>query len=90
MIIITMIEIITLLLATVRQCYMYAHLLAPFMSCTLVECEHGQVRLADSTHSTIGRVEVCMNGTWGTVCSTNIDQSDASVVCTHLGYSRYG
>ena len=53
-------------------------------------CEHGQVRLADSTYSTIGRVEVCVNGTWGTICSNGFDDDDASVVCAHLGYSHYG
>ena len=53
-------------------------------------CEHGQVRLAGSGYSTIGRIEVCMAGTWGTVCSDNFDQNDANVICTHLGYSQYG
>ena len=56
----------------------------------MTNCEHGQVRLAGSTYSTIGRVEVCVNGTWGTICSSSFDDNDASVVCAHLGYSRYG
>ena len=55
----------------------------------IAKCEDRQVRLVGS--DSYGRVEVCGDGVWGTVCSDEYwDDVDASVVCKQLGYSKSG
>jgi hypothetical protein len=46
----------------------------------------GAVRLMQG-NATAGRVEVCVGGLWGTVCSQGWDNVDASVACRQLGYA---
>ena len=60
---------------------------------TTAICSNGAVRLAgsgQSTDSVVGRVEVCVNGTWGTICSDFWENIEASIVCKQLGYTEYG
>ena len=58
---------------------------------SIVECQNGAIRLAGSgSSSSQGRVEVCNNNQWGTVCDDTWNSLDASVACYDLGYSVDG
>ena len=56
----------------------------------LVVCQDGQIRLRGGRDSTEGRVEICFNNQWGTVCDDSWDAVDASVVCNQLGLPSEG
>lgn len=56
----------------------------------LVVCNEGDLRLQGGSVPSEGRVELCRNSAWGTVCHTQWDYLDARVVCRQLGYSEAG
>lgn len=37
-----------------------------------------------------GRVEVCIGGTYGTICDDGWGNEEASVICKQMGFSSYG
>ena len=48
------------------------------------------MRLVDGNDPLEGRIEVCVNNAWGTVCDNGWDAIDATVACRQLGFSTAG
>ena len=63
-----------------------------------IECSHVReisfpvvpVRLSNGHNNTSGRVEMYINGQWGTVCNDSWNASSSTVVCRQLGLGDMG
>ncbi len=53
-------------------------------------CSDGNVRLVGGSGSHEGRVEVCMNQAWGTICDNGWDSRDGNIICNQLGFLNRG
>ena len=61
-------------------------------------CSDGDVRLVGGATSNEGRVEICVNQMWGTVCRStssyylisSFGVEEGRVVCRQLGYQEFG
>ena len=53
------------------------------------ECSNeGELRLADGTVENEGRVEICTNGVWSSICDYGFDATDGHVICSELGLTH--
>ena len=67
------------------------NIVTQLVSCTIsVYCNNGDLRLAGSSVPAQGRVELCWNETWGTICDELWSTNDANVACRQLGYAASG
>ena len=57
---------------------------------SLVLCQNGDIRLVNGTTFYEGRVEICWNETWGTVCDVFWSGFEAQVACRQLGFPALG
>ena len=53
-------------------------------------CTNGSLRLVGGITENEGRVEICYNNQWGTVCDNSFSNIIAKVVCRQLGYPSIG
>ena len=63
------------------------------ISTLVAPCTDGTTDLFASTLDNIGRVHLCVNGTWRKVCGTDntvLNDDLASVACSSAGFSKYG
>ena len=47
-------------------------------------CSSGDLRLVGGDRESEGRVEICVEGFWGTVCDSGMGREEAVVVCKQL------
>ena len=57
------------------------------MGHALASCSNGDLRLSGGNVINEGRIEICINNVWGTICDDYWSDADANVACRKLGFS---
>ena len=51
------------------------------------DCSDGDIRLVNGESEMEGRVEICRDYRWGTVCGKQWTENHSAVICRYLGFS---
>ena len=54
------------------------------------DCSDGELRRQNGSSVREGRVEICVNRAWGTICNHNYGITDAQTICSQLTFAREG
>ena len=76
-----------MLLFTVSRKYKFS---MEYIIYSLAPCTNGDIRLRGGTNRFEGRVEICINNQWGTVCDDAWGTADANVARKQLGFAATG
>ncbi len=49
-------------------------------------CNHGDIRLVGGALLNEGRLEICLQRKWGTVCRHSWDSRESGIACEQLGF----
>ena len=60
------------------------------VDCLEANCTEGDVRLFGRVKKAEGYVEICLKGSWKSVCSESWSYQGTQVVCKQLGYPYTG
>lgn len=78
------------ILSTIYYICMCPKLLTPStFLCISAACNEGEIRLMGGSDQFEGRLEICQNEVWGTVCDDGWNNMGANVACRQLGFSRF-
>ncbi len=71
-------------------CTRFTFFFVEFLLSHPLGCDFGAVRLLGGLNNREGRVEICYNNVWGTICDDAWSHADAQVVCRQLGLATIG
>ena len=67
-------------------CLLCSYIANKFCAIVRSDCSNGDVRLVNGTTLSEGRVEICYDGVWGSVCDSGWGDQDAAIVCLQLNF----
>ena len=85
-----MLELHAMLLVSKRLTWYPSNMMMLPIAIYEVICNNGDLRLRGGNTELEGRVELCWNETWGTICDGFWSTFDANVACRQLGFAPLG